>query len=146
MHIGKRGPRPWRPCFSTDRNYLYNFGRGSPKEHLCEIILKSNQWFLTRRFLKFALKFPLFGPFWPLCATDRNHLYNFERGSPKEHPCEVSSNLIQWFQRRCCLKEKFTDAGRRTPDHDISTMGTSCPVVLKIQPVVSDKKIFEVCP
>ena len=135
------GPAPWRPCFLTDRNNLNNFGRESPKEHLCEIINKSGQWFLTRRFLKFALIFSLFAPLWPLCAMDRNHLNNFERGSPKEHSCEVSSNLSQWFRMRCRLKETFTDDGRRTttdadgrrqtPGHDISTMGTSCPVVLK---------------
>ena len=131
-HIGKMSPAPWQPCFVTDQNYLKEFGRGSPKEHLCQIISKSGQWFLTRRFLKFALKLTLFGPLWPLCAMDRNRLNNFERGSPKGHPCEVSSNLSQWFRRRCRLKEKFTDDGRRqTPHHDISTLGTLCPVVLK---------------
>ena len=25
-------------------NHFSNFGRGSPKEHFCEIILKSGQW------------------------------------------------------------------------------------------------------
>ena len=29
--------------------------RGSPKEHFCQVILKSVQWFLTRRFLKFSI-------------------------------------------------------------------------------------------
>ena len=28
----------WRPSCSTERNGLSNFGRGSPKEHSCEII------------------------------------------------------------------------------------------------------------
>ena len=28
----------WRPACSTERNGLSNFGRGSPKEHSCEII------------------------------------------------------------------------------------------------------------
>ena len=35
---------------------MNNLGRGSPKEHFCKIILKSVQWFLTRRFLKFSIQ------------------------------------------------------------------------------------------
>ena len=31
----------WQPSCSTERNGLSNFGRGSPKEHSCEIISKS---------------------------------------------------------------------------------------------------------
>ena len=38
-----------------DRNNSNSLVRGSPKEHLCEIINESGQWFLTRRFLKFAI-------------------------------------------------------------------------------------------
>ena len=51
-YIGKISPAPWWPCFLTNPNGLNNLGRGSPKEHFCKIILKSVQWFLTRRFLK----------------------------------------------------------------------------------------------
>ena len=29
---------------SAEWNHLSNFGRGLPKEHLCEIILKSGHW------------------------------------------------------------------------------------------------------
>ena len=29
-----------------------NLDRGSPKEQFCQVILKSVQWFLTKRFLK----------------------------------------------------------------------------------------------
>ena len=50
------GPAPLRPCFLTDRNNLNILGRESSKEHLCEIINKSGQWFLTRRFLKSAIE------------------------------------------------------------------------------------------
>ena len=35
---------------------------------------------------------------------DRNHLNNFERGSTKDHSCEIWSKSYQWFRRRCCLK------------------------------------------
>ena len=53
--------------------------------------------------LKLAVNLALFAPLWPLCAMDRNDFNNLERGSPKEHSCEVSSNFSQWF-RRCHLK------------------------------------------
>ena len=33
---------------------LNKLGKGSAKEHFCQIILKYIQWFLTRRFLKFS--------------------------------------------------------------------------------------------
>ena len=52
---GKISPAPWRPCFLTNPNVLNNLGRGSPKEHFCKIILKSVQWYLIRRFLKFSI-------------------------------------------------------------------------------------------
>ena len=71
---------------------------------------------LDKKIFKICSKISLFPPLRPLCAMDRNHLYNFERGSPKEQSGEVSSNLGQWFLRRCRLKKKFTDDGRRTTD------------------------------
>ena len=55
-YVGKISPAPWRPCFLMNPNGLNNLGRGSPKEHFCKIILKSVQWFLTRRFLKFSIQ------------------------------------------------------------------------------------------
>ena len=54
-YIGKISPAPWWPCFSTNPNGLNNLGRGSSKEHFCKIILKSVQWFQTRRFLEFSI-------------------------------------------------------------------------------------------
>ena len=48
-------PHPPSALFFTNPNGLMNLGRGSPKEHFCKIILKSVQWFLTRRFLKFSI-------------------------------------------------------------------------------------------
>ena len=41
------------PWFLTDQNHLNNLGRGSPKEHLCQIILKSCKHFSTRLLKKF---------------------------------------------------------------------------------------------
>ena len=40
---GKFDSAPWRPCFLTDQIYFNNLGRGSPKDHLCQIIFKSAQ-------------------------------------------------------------------------------------------------------
>ena len=59
-YIGKISPAPWRPCFLTNPNGLNNLGRRSPKEHFCKIILKSVQWFWTRRLFKFLIKKSIF--------------------------------------------------------------------------------------
>jgi hypothetical protein len=35
--------------------------------------------------------------------------HNFERDPPRDHPCQVCFNLVQWFQRRrfkCDLSSK----------------------------------------
>ena len=38
--------------FSAEQNHFSNFGRGSIKEHFCEIILKSTHWPWRRGLLK----------------------------------------------------------------------------------------------
>ena len=63
----------------------------------------------------------LFFSFWlpwqPELWLEFNLLNNFGRVSPKEHPCQVSSWLAQWFRRRRCLKKLWTTHdGRRTTD------------------------------
>ena len=40
---------------SAERNYFNNFGRGSPKKHFCEFILKSGHWPRRRCRLKVFL-------------------------------------------------------------------------------------------
>ena len=55
-YIWKISPAPWRPYLLTKPNGLNNLSRKSPKEQFCKIILKSVQWFLTRRFLKFSIQ------------------------------------------------------------------------------------------
>ena len=40
----------------------------------------------------------------PFCSTEWNHLYNFGRRNHEEQFCEIISNLVQWFKRRCRLK------------------------------------------
>ena len=46
--------------FFTNPNGFNNLDRGLSKEHFCKIILKSVQWFLTRRFFKFLVKKSIF--------------------------------------------------------------------------------------
>ena len=62
--------RLWH-CFTKCRSWfigwkryeettIYKLYRGSPKEHFCKIILKSDKRFLTRRFFKFLVKKSIF--------------------------------------------------------------------------------------
>ena len=47
---------PWRPrffLFVTNTYGLNNLGRGLPKEHFCQVTLKSVQCFLTKKKIKF---------------------------------------------------------------------------------------------
>ena len=44
---------------SAEWNHLSNFGRRSPKEHFCEIILKSGYWPRRYRFIFFYFFFLL---------------------------------------------------------------------------------------
>ena len=62
-HIGKMGPAPWQPCFLTDQNNFNNHSIRSPKEHLCQIIFKSAQWFPRRRFFWYFYYLPLCDPY-----------------------------------------------------------------------------------
>ena len=107
--------------FFLKNDSLNNLGRGSPKEHFCQMILKSFQWFLTRRFLKFFLWFAL---------TSRilhglQSLNNFQSVSPKDQSCEIRLNLAQWFRRRCCLNKLWMDERTTTmltvSDHNSSS-------------------------
>ena len=43
----------------------------------------------------------------PTYAANRNDLYNFCRGPPKDHCCEVSSKSAKRFRRRSRLKQKW---------------------------------------
>ena len=42
----------WEPFCSAEQNHFSNFGRGSSKEHFCEIISKSSHWPRRRGRLK----------------------------------------------------------------------------------------------
>ena len=56
---------------------------------------------------------------WPTYATNWNGLINCDRGSPRDHSCEVWSKSNKRLLRRCCLKKLLTHARthrRRAPD------------------------------
>ena len=121
-----RSPHTPEPCLWTDQNFANNFWKGSPKEHSCEIILKSDQPFLRRRFFKNYLKNSISLPWHPEFLMESNSLNNFWRGPPKEHSCQVWSKLAQRFGRRRCLKKLLTTQdGRRTPHH-LKTSSWAC--------------------
>ena len=44
--------------FSAERKHFNKFGRGSPKDHFCEMILKSSHW--PRRRCRLFLFFSIF--------------------------------------------------------------------------------------
>ena len=97
-----RSPHSPEPFLWTDQNFANNFWKGSPKEHSCEIILKSDQRFLRRRFLKNYLKYSVSLPWQPEFLMESNSVNYFWRGLPKEHSCQVWSKLAQQFGKRRC--------------------------------------------
>ena len=103
-----RSPYSQEPCFWADQNFAKNFWKGSPKEHSCEIISKSDRWFQRRRFLKNCLKNSILLPWQPEFLMESNSVNNFWRGPPKEHSCQVWSKLAQRFGRRRYLKKLLT--------------------------------------
>ena len=102
-----RSPHSPEPCFSADQNFANSFWKGSPKEHSCEIISKSDLRF-QRRFLKNCLKNSISLPWQPEFLMESNSVNNFWRGPSKEHSCQVWSKLAQRFGRRRCLKKLLT--------------------------------------
>ena len=103
-----RSPQSPEPCLWTDQNFENNFWKGSPKEHSCEIFLKSDQLFL-RRFFKNYLIISISLPWQPEFLMESNSVKKFWRGPPKEHSCQVWSKLALRFGRRCLKKLLTTD-------------------------------------
>ena len=107
MSYSENKPSPQRPCFLSDQNFFKESERGPPKEHLCQIIMKSIKPFWRRRFLKFyymsySKNKPR--PRRPCFLPDQNFFKESKRGPPKEHLCQIIMNSIQPFWRRRSLK------------------------------------------
>ena len=113
--------------FLTNHDGLNNLGRGSPRKHFCQGILKSVFCFLTRRFFLYRYVGKISTAPWRPCVCtnhdglnhlgrgslkeyfckiicmDSKSLNNFQSVSPKDQSCEIWLKLAQWFRRRCCL-------------------------------------------
>ena len=97
--------------FLTNHHGLNNHGRWSPRKHFCHVILKSVQWFLTRRvfFLSFLYRYEYIGkispvPWRPGFLTNHNGLNNLGRELPKDHFCKIILKSVRWFLTRKFLK------------------------------------------
>ena len=79
----------------------------------CEIILNLDQWFRRRCHVKYFLSTAssalLFGgvvpfvQFWwrAFCSVEQAHLCNCGKRHYKQHFCEITLNVDQWYRRRC---------------------------------------------
>ena len=103
----------------------------SPKDALCQVWLKLDQWFLRRRFFNFVNVFLLFHNYLHLEKGEALNLNKLEFPSPKDTLCQVWLKLAQWFWRRRWKCEKFTDGRtdrRRTTDDQKSSFELSAQV------------------
>ena len=81
----------------------------SPKDALCQIWLKLDQWFWRRRFFNFVNVFSLFRNYLPLEKGRALHLNKLKSSSPKDALCQVWLKLAEWFLRSSRKLDKFTD-------------------------------------
>ena len=81
-------------------NNFSNFGRGSPKEHFCEIILKSGHWSRRRCHLKVFLFLALVA----ILFSGEEPFLQFGRGSSKKQFCEIILKSVHRSWRRYHLK------------------------------------------
>ena len=105
-YIGKIILAPWRQCFLSNHDGLKNLGRGSPKEHFCQIIFKSVQWFLTRKiFNVFYIDLGKIStaPWRPCFLTNHDGFNNLGSGSLKE----IFLPIIYWNRSSGFWKEDF---------------------------------------
>ena len=97
-----RSPHTPEPCLWTDQNFASNFWKGSPKEHSCEIISKSDQRF-QRRFFKEFLHVHIVQE----APIHQSYVYGwikisrtiFEKGHPRNILVKLFQNLPSGFVR-----------------------------------------------
>ena len=90
---------------------MNNFWKGSPKEHSCEIISKSDQRFQRRRFLKNCFKNSISLPWQPEFLMESNSANNFYRGPPKENSCQIGPAV--WEEK---MSKEIVDDAPPTTD------------------------------
>ena len=94
----------WWPFCSAEQNHLSNFGRGSSKEHFCEIILKSTHWPWRRGRLK---GFSIFSSDSHSVQQSGTILAILVKGHPRIICVKLYLKSAHWPRRRCCLKFFF---------------------------------------
>ena len=87
-----RSPHSPEPCFWADQNFANRFWKGTPKEHSCEIISKSDEGFQRRRFLKNCLKNSILLPWQPEFLMESNSVSIFEEDLPRNIPAKFGPN------------------------------------------------------
>ena len=92
--------------FLMNQDGLNNLGRGSPKEHFCQIILKLIQWFLTRSLLKF-FSFGCYGN--QNSAWIPNLLTIFNQYHPRIIPVKFNKNWRRGLGRNVKKKKLWMD-------------------------------------
>ena len=152
---------PLEQCILTNHDDLNNLSRGSTKEHCCHIVLKSDQYFLTRKVFGFLYRYrenkPC--PWWPCFLTNYHVLNNLGTGSSKEHFWWIILKWVQWFLQEVLkffiwiYREISPASGgqvfcRTMTAWTILVEGhqrnISAQNYIEIGPVVSEKKIFKV--
>ena len=154
-------PHSLEPCLLTDQNFANKFWKGSPKEHSCEIISKSDQRFQRSRFSKNFImsvqcKKPpftraMFMDGSKFCkqflkrVTQTTFLWNYFKIGPV-----VSEDFFNEFLHVCIVQEApFTRAmlmdGSKFCQQFSKrvTQGTFLWNYFKIRPVVPEEKIFK---
>ena len=84
--------------------HLNKLESSSPKDSLCQVLLKMAQWFWRRRFLKVLNVFLLFRNYLPFEKGVAHHLNKFESPLTKNAFCQVWLKLDQLFWRRRFFK------------------------------------------
>ena len=76
---------------------------------------------------------------WPFCSAEQNHFSNFDRGSSKEHFCEIILKSTHWPWRRGHLKgfSIFSSDG-----HFVQQSGTILAILVEGHPRTICVKLF----
>ena len=126
----------WWPFCSVEQNHFSNFGKESPKEHFCEIILKSGDWSRSRCPLKVFLFFS--------CGR------HFVQGNRtilaillEDHPRNISVNYFEinplaWEDISFKGFSIFSSVG-----HFVQRIGTILPVLVEGHPRNFAVKLFQ---
>ena len=88
----------WWPFCSAEQNHFSNFGRGSSKEHFCEIILKSTHWPWRRGRLK---GFSIFSSDGHSVQQSGTILAILVEGHPRTICVKLFLKSAHWPRRRC---------------------------------------------